>query len=839
MLDAGVMTIRRPLPRRLFALTLAVLVALVGLGSIDSGGSPAAAATTGAGYPGITPYGGYLGNYIAPDGTRVYCIDSGREWPSGATDAGTIVGSFPTSSGLWLDETTIRKLNYALLTWGQTADPTNAAAVSAYVYAYTSNFAQTHGAGYGAGLHYINGNAAVKAAYDVVWNESETRFAGAGSPSAGVTVELTGRDGLVTVVASPAQARGTLRLDGAVVAGTSSHQTTVTNGSVVPITAVAADAATSVTVAAEARFSIDLGAGPSVVLYSSGAQQRTIRGAFPARTDVTARDEATATLSFSPIVQTRVAARFVDPGQAFVDGVTASVAPGSAGWRTRSDGSPVPVTAVGTLYGPFSAPPPVAAEAPAGAPVVGTEKIVLAGPGDYSSSGSLRARVPGFYTWVWRIDGAAQPAETAASLPAGYSFVDEFGLVAESHVVPMMLAATTRVTTSEVGFLGEIGDELSVAVTEGSWLTEGGKPVPASFVGTAYFVPGETVPQESDVIPAEATVVGAATVVATGPGIYAASTTVRAPAAVGYVTWVWSLDPTSPTASYFQPWSDRFGVPAETTRVLPPTVSSLAQDGVAVGDDVHDVALVGGFVPTGGASLVFEAFLQPATENEPRCDAQTRVFDSTAFPVHVESPGSYRSPTTQFHDYGTYYWIESLFATDGTLLARGACGLPEETTLVAPGEVVTHAVSAVAPGGETHDSARVMGRVPTGATLVFEAFAQSGVTDGPLCDASTRVFTSDAVPVHGPGTYVSETATFTSPGTYFWVETLYDRLGNPLHVGTCGLAAESTLVRTPSLPNTGFDVWPLIVLGGALSLGGAALLVGVFVRAGIRSRRMR
>lgn len=839
MLDAGVMTTRRHPSCRLLALTLAVLVALVGLGSIDSGGSPASAATTGAGYPGITPYGGYLGNYIAPDGTRVYCIDSGREWPSGATDAGTIVGSFPTSSGNWLDETTIRKLNYALLTWGQTADPTNAAAVSAYVYAYTSNFAQTHGAGYGAGLHYINGNTAVKAAYDVVWNESETRFAGAGSPSAGVTVELTGRDGVVTVVVSPAQARGTLRLDGAVVAGTSSRQTTVTNGSVVPITAVVSDTASSVTVAAEASFSIDLGAGPSVVLYSSGSQQRTIRGAFPARTTVTARDEATATLQFSPIVQTRVAARFVDPGQAFVDGVTASVAPGSAAWRTRADGSFVPVTAIGTLYGPFSSPPEVAAEAPANAPVVGTENILLAGPGDYSSSGSLRARTPGFYTWVWRIESATQPAETSASLPAGYSFVDEFGLVAESHVVPMALAATTRVTASEIGFGGQIGDELSVAVTEGSWLTEGGQPVPASFVGTAYFVPGETPPQESDAVPAEATVVGTATVVANGPGIYAASTTVPAPAAAGYVTWVWSLDPSSPTASYFQPWTDRFGVPAETTRVLPPTISSLAQEGAAVGDDVYDVALVGGLVPVGGASLVFEAFLQPAAEDKPRCDAETRVFDSSAEPVRVEAPGSYRSPVTQFQKYGTYYWIESLYAADGTLVARGACGLPEETTLVAPGEVVTHAVSAITPGGEANDSARVSGRVPVGATLVFEAFDQSGVTDGPLCDASTRVFTSDAVPLDGPGTYVSESATFTRPGTYYWVETLYDRLGNPLHVGTCGLATESTLVRTPSLPNTGFDAWPLIVLGAGLSLGGVALLVGVCVRAGIRSRRTR
>ncbi len=58
--------------RRPLALLLAGLLALAALVGLDRAStSTADAATVGAGYHGITPYGGYLGNYIAPDGACV------------------------------------------------------------------------------------------------------------------------------------------------------------------------------------------------------------------------------------------------------------------------------------------------------------------------------------------------------------------------------------------------------------------------------------------------------------------------------------------------------------------------------------------------------------------------------------------------------------------------------------------------------------------------------------------------------------------------------------------------------------------------------------------------
>ncbi len=753
-------------------------------------------------------------------GTRVYCIDSGRDWPSGATDGGTIVSTVDS-----LSETTVRKLNFALLTWGQTADPINAAAVSAYVYAYTSNFAHVNGAGYAAGAHYINGNSAVLAAYNVVWNLAETAYAGPAHASATVSIAMANTyDGSVTVTTNPAGASGTLSLTGAVVAGTHDSTVGVKDGAVIPITGTPGQGAQSYSVQATAKFSIVAGAQQNLVVYSSGSQQRTIRGAFPGELAFSASDETEAiSLTFSPIVQTRVASRFVDTGSHFVDGVTASVATGSPAWRTLDSGEFAPIQATGTLYGPFAEHPDVSAEPPANAPIVGRESLTLAGPGDHESPGVLTAESPGFYTWVWSIDAGEQSDEVADMLPDAYRFADDFGLVAESHVVPMRVSATSQVTVSETGLGGEIGDQLSVSLREGDWLTKNGEPLAAVFDGTAYFIPGDTAPGPSATVPASATAIGTSHVVATGPGIYSGTSTVRAPEAVsGYVTWVWALSSGSEFAPYFEPWSDQFGLPAETTRVEPPTVATQAVPASAIGDEVHDTAMVGGTLPAEPPYLVFEAYFQESG-SEPVCDTSTLVFESSSTPVTVTAEGSYDSPVTRFTEYGTYFWIESLYSHDGQLIHRGECGLPEESTLVAPGVVITQAVVNARPGAEVHDTAFVSGLVPQGATLVFEAFGQQGVTDGPLCDESTLAFRSREVAVTGPGRYQSPATDIATPGTYYWVETLLDRNGEPLHVGKCGVASETTTVQNVSLAATGTPLISSIVAATALLLlGGTA-----------------
>ncbi|CAN5353668.1 hypothetical protein BH10ACT7_BH10ACT7_20240 [soil metagenome] len=808
--------------RRVLALLLATLAVVCGLVAIEQGrgDEPARAASMGAGIRGITPYGGYLGNYIAPDGSRVYCMDSGRDWPSGSTDGGAVTSTISTGWGAQIGSVELQKVNWALSTYGQTTDPMQAAAVAAMVYAYTSNRARSHGPGRTAGSHYINGNSTVQGIFDQIFSEAEANFAPVTGANGSIDITMANSwDGYVTVMTTPANARGTLTLTGAVDVSTGQPTAQVTNGSVVLIRSTPADSDRVHRVSAAANFTATTGATPTVTVYDTGSQQRTIRGGHPSTVTFSATDQTGALpLEFAPVVRTRVASEFVTTGDAFVDGLVASLAPGSQEWRRRLDGSYLPVTAHGILYGPFTERPDAAPAPPAGAPVVGTESVVLAGPGAATSPGTLTAPEAGFYTWVWTIDAASQTSVVREQLPADYSFADEFGLVAETHIVPIDLVAVSQVSATEIGLGGSVTDELTVALERGSWLTVGGAPVPAVFEGTACFVAGDTPPEVSDQVPAGAVELGSSTVTAMGPGTYRSSAAVMAPVATaGFITWVWRLSPTAEYSSWFEPWSDPFGLPGETTRVSPPTVVTQAVPAVAIGDPVHDTAIVGGFVPTPAAHLVFEAFLQVSGRPD-RCDETTRVFESSDHPVLVTAPGSYDSPSTEFTEYGTYYWIESLYAASGELLHRGSCGLPDETTLVAPGQVSTVAMSRAEPGAQVHDTALVEGLVPRGSTLVFDLYRQVS-DDGARCDATTRVFTSAPVAVPAAGTYDSPGVRLEATGTYHWVETLRDRHGDALHVGACGASTAMT-TAAHSLASTGISALPpFLVAAGLIGCG--------------------
>jgi hypothetical protein len=826
-------------PQRLLSsvLSMGLLAVLLTAVTTSMTHEPAAAATTGAGYSGITPYGGFLGNYVAPDGTRVYCMESGRPWPSGATDGGALVGSLATEWGAGLSAGVLQRLNYALTTFGETADPTQAAAVAAYVYSYTANYSRHAGQGHHVGAHYIDGNAAVLAVFDVVWAQTEANFAGVASGSAALSISMANeRDGYLSVTTNPTNAVGMVTLTGAVGAVSGSSTVSMAHGQVVPIRGIPTDSDTSYSIRAHGTFAASSGASPTVTVYSTGSQQRTIRAGAPSEVRFeTAAATGVIGLRFSPIVRTQVAGTFVEAGGVFVDALAASVSDTSALWRTLSDGSAVAVVATGTLYGPFIDRPTVAIDPPADAPVVGTESVTLTGPGAYVSAGTFTALASGFYTWVWSIDSATQSPASTVHLTDGYRFADRFGLVAETHVVPLTLAVVSRVSTQETGFGGEIADQLTVALADGQWLTESGRPVPAEFEGVAYFVAGDTAPIVSTGVPDGAVILGTASITAAGPGTYDGSSTITAPYEAGFVTWVWSLSPSSVTASYFAPWTDQFGLPAETTRVAPPVVATQAMAASAIGDDVYDTAMVGGVLPAEPVSLTFEAFFRPSGADAV-CDDSTRVFDSSAEPVTISTVGNYDSPVTQFEEYGTYYWIESLYSSTGQLLHRGECGLSEETTLVAPGEVSTLARAAVLPGEPAYDIATVEGLTPRGATLGFEAFVQTN-PDGPVCTAANLEFTSSPMKVTGAGLYQSPNAHFDSDGTYYWVETLRDSRGEILHRGVCGAPGETTLVGVSVLASTGVTgIQHLIIGAGLLTLG--ILAIGSLAR-GRRMRELR
>lgn len=427
--------------RRLLALLLAV-VGLVLLGVL-----PAEAATKNAGIPDLTPYGGYLGNYLAPDGYRVYCIDSPLPWPSGPTSGPSSVDTLVTTWGSTLGSSEMQKLNYVLLSYGQTDDPVQAAAVAAYVNAYTSGWARDLGAGYDAGAWYLNGNAAVTSAYDTIWADAEAHAL----PTGAASVRLQMADatsGVLEVSASPPDAVGMVTLTGAVRADTGESSFAVSATEQVPIRGVPGDESREYSVTASATYTAATLAGPSLVLYTTDGQQRTVRAGAPGSIGFGATASSDALrLDFSPTLTTSVASRAAVTGDALVDELTVGVAEGT--WRRGADGAPVALVADGVLYGPFDRPPVESATVPQGAPVAGSETLRLTGPGEYSTAGAVTAAGPGYYTWVWTIDSARQEARGTAALPPGFVLTSRFGLPEETHHVtppPRHLAVTGDAT---------------------------------------------------------------------------------------------------------------------------------------------------------------------------------------------------------------------------------------------------------------------------------------------------------------------------------------------------------------------------------------------------------
>ena len=209
------------------------------------------------------------------------------------------------------------KLNYVLLVYGQTDDPVQAAAVAAFVNAYTSGWARDLGAGYAAGAWYLNGNTAVTAVYDAIWADAEANAA----PTATASVVIDAGAGTVTVSASRPDAVGTLTLAGAVRTDSGEASFPVTASEVIAITGTPGDEELQYSISARADFSAATTAGQTLMIYTTPDQQRTIRGGAPggitfsaeAQVMATAPPRLAATGEASPLAAL-VAAAFLGSG---------------------------------------------------------------------------------------------------------------------------------------------------------------------------------------------------------------------------------------------------------------------------------------------------------------------------------------------------------------------------------------------------------------------------------------------------------------------------------------------------------------------------------------------
>jgi hypothetical protein len=848
-------------------LSLSMVVTAAGVNS-----QPAAAAAYGPSYD----FGnGHIGAYRVGS-TNVYCLRPEEARPTGTTSFAGYQTWPGGASGPTMSATANARVSWAIATYGQSSDANWTSAVAMYVWSLADP-TEYNSHGMSGDSWYIGRvpsaqRNTVRANLATIRANDDGIVAGSTGAGTGSLVfsvdEGNNYLGTMTVGSlNPSTATGTITLTNGiflatgtnVVAGATAGMTFDVQG--VPPT----DDGEPYKISGVGNFTAGGGWRGEVAVYTTPGAQPLAGPGRPAVNNfqITGLDPADRATVFQPALTTQVASKFIEPGQPFDDVVTFTTVPDADGlnnpWYQRLSGNYEQIVAQGTVYGPFLQQPVEADEVPIGAPIAGTATLTTSlvdGPTvPYTVTTTEVAVEPGFYTWVWEINYDDQPVRTQLYLPDAYSFVDRFGQVAETQISPTQLRFTTELTTDQAAVSDQVDDVIDV-YTVGGWLRDGGARVPVVLTGTAYY--SATRPEVADTPPATAEVIGTYTATTDTPGAITAEN-IDVGLREGFVTLVWCVDPAAqptPLRGLTAAWCDQYGLASETVEVSAPIVVTAAQPLATPSGTVTDTAIVSGLVPASGMEITFEGFLQPQDATAPVCEASNRIYASSA-PITVTEPGEYTSEefaVTMDH-LGTVYWVETARLPDGTVIHVGECGLPNETTLVQLVEVTTQATEKVELGEQARDTALLVGTVPPGAVITFNAYRQpdgtptagggqlddDGIIITPVCEAENRVFDGTEEPVTAPvgnfpdGTTVDGPVTrFTEPGTYFWVETLRDRDGQVLHQGECGAPDETTFVSTPTppLPVTGASelLVPLGLLAGGLSLAGLTAIMITTIR---------
>lgn len=798
---------------RQFGAMLATAAVLVTGGILAAG--PASAASLGPGHGDLNTTG-TVGAFIAEsDGRQVYCMDAGAPAPWGVTSGPTTVTDLTSYTGQQLSPTTLAKLNYVLSKWGDSTNPDITAAVQMYVWAEADPVTY-HSHGMDGDSWYI-GRVPVANRATVLGNlatmRAEAEANHAVNPSVDVSLTMADQfNGTLAVTVSPTVMNGNVVLtDATFVDGTTSK---ALGTGTYPIVGKPTPGVPEYRVTASASYS-GAGLGARVNLYETPGQQRLLANGTPAAVTATAQTPWIA-LDFQPVIGTQVAAKYVSEGDAFIDVLTVSTV-GTGQWIIV-DGTPVQLTATGTLYGPFDEQPVESETVPEGAPIVGTEALLLdRGVGEYQSAGTLTASESGFYTWVWEIDKAAQ-GENGKFIRG--SFTDWFGRVAETHVSPFQPEAVSQ-TDARLAVPGdEVTDTITVSSTNGAWLRIDGEPIPVILDGTAYQVPGTLPPVEQAGVPADATPIGHVQVTATGPGTYTSPSVVH-PAA-GFVTWVWEVRLASQPEEYrdyiANDWADNYGIPLESTSVRWPisVTSEVREYNVHANGRAFDTVEVTGFPENHGdftgdgywgadLDVITHTVYGPFTTDTVLTD--DLVLEDAPVLTVLTTParnGTYKLGYTDADQIRPtepgYYVIVSDFAGDdrvqpfrsspADILERFYVPQPP-----APGvEVATKATPEAFVGDPISDTAIVNGNVPDGSYLVFRAYGP--YPEQPSAEDEVEAFfTSEHIPVGGPGEHESGTTSVQSAGLVFWVETLHAPDGEVLAEGFIGAPGETTTVH--------------------------------------------
>jgi len=823
--------------------------AAVAIGLLVAPHAAHAASGLGPGYGTGNAASPHLGSFRLESGALVWCARAGDPSPVGVPTGPGVERTNTTGSappGVSVANATARA-NYILNTWGTPGvSDVDAAAVNLAVWHfldYANATALTGGIGIRNYYSTRAGGdtAAVRAAFDAMLAAAAPVSAaspGTVAAPAGASMHLTtdpGNSYAGTLVVAGVPSPGTVTLrDGVFQIGAGAPSLAGVGTGTYPVRGVPpSDTGAPYSITAEGAFSLLAGWRDTVTWYDTPGRQVTVSGGSQAvhNFTLTARDAVPRQTVFAPALGTRVLSPYVAAGGSFADVVTFSTALNE--WPRMGDGSYALVTASGVLYGPLDAAPVESADVPAGAPIAGTATVTTSaadGPTvEYTATADVTAAAASaFYTWVWRIDGADQPSATRNFLADGYVFQDRYGRLAETHLVPSVTTAAqetgapegTMIDTAIVdGLLPAAGAELSFAV----YRTD---PIQRCDAETLVWTNADA-PQRI-----------------TRPGRYDSPPVVIP--GFGTYSWIETLRDLDGVRIH----EGACLLPNETTRVDPPVIESAAVPVTPFGALATDVAIVNGPLPAAGETFVtFELFeAAPGIDPADTCTPDRLVGSTIGDPVPVRELGRYASPGIRVERAGAYYWIETLWWrpdawTDPPIaLAQGRCGQPSETTVVAPPALASRAQPTARAGAEFLDVVTVTGLAAEAHAQLEWSLYRHGAGSAPICDDTTRVFTSAPVGIVGSGEFASPPTSQAVAGRYFWVAALwYTPEGGDavlLARGGCDQEIESTLVTALAATGGGWgDGGP----GLTVSLAGTAtLLSGLsLVLFGAAARRRR
>jgi len=413
----------------------------------------------GPGYQIPNPYrDSIIGGYIGPDGSVLYCLEWGKESPTGPNDPVLSVEKTATYDN-W-SHLEVARVNYIISKWGQTADNDQAAAVAMAIWmrhpGTNDPFFPEHRF-VRATITDTQKRAVITQRAHAMNAEANTFVPRVRAAIGEITITPDAEGsftGQVSVSGVPAEANGTLQIAGATFEITDSSSVVgVSEGDSFRYRAEPTDDQFgSFVVSVQAVFVTPGTPDDELIVWRTPETFQNLGQASSWVPDFHFALEAqhNIDISFAPMLATQAAEQLVLAGNQLVDTVTFSLATGEQQWRRLSDETFLEVTAWCQAYGPLREHPHLSAMPPSDAPIFGERKEFSVGGAlddplkeTYEVVFETRPAEPGHYTFVCGIDQEGQTFEAAMrSLPAGYSFQHEYGLEQETVLVSSPLAKT-------------------------------------------------------------------------------------------------------------------------------------------------------------------------------------------------------------------------------------------------------------------------------------------------------------------------------------------------------------------------------------------------------------